>query len=375
MIIILYLDNSATTPILPEVKEKMMIYLTEEFGNPSGKFYDLAVHAKDAVEEARSHVAKLLHAKNNEILFTSGATESNNTVLKGIADRYSDRGKHIITSKAEHSSIMDVCEFLESKGYTITYLDVDHFGRVYPKDVKQAITSDTILVSIFWGNNELGSLNDIAKISQYCLEEDVIFHTDATQVTGKIDLDLESYKGISFLSCSAHKMHGPKGVGALFVRSDDYGKLIEFTPLLHGGGQEKELRSGTYSVHNIVGFGEAVRIAIEQLQTNSKKLLDLEVKAKMLLIEKFSDNIAFNSDDENKIPGILNVRFKGVNNQILLKKLAPVIAASSGSACSSTKPSHVLQAIGLSLQEVRESVRFSFSPYIKTDELEIFKDL
>ncbi|NMA91051.1 MAG: cysteine desulfurase [Amphibacillus sp.] len=371
----LYLDNSATTPILPEVKEKMMIYLSEEFGNPSGKFYDLAVHAKDAVEEARGHVATLLQAKNIEIIFTSGATESNNTVLKGVTDRYHDKGKHIITSKAEHPSVMDVCAFLETKGFTVTYLDVDHFGRVNPEDVKQAITDDTILVSIFWGNNELGSLNDIKKISEYCLEKEVFFHTDATQVTGKIDIDLESYKGISFLSCSAHKMHGPKGAGVLFVRSDEYGQLIEFTPLIHGGGQEKELRSGTYAVHNIVGFGEAARIAKDQLETNQEQLQTLEDKAKSLLIEKFSNNIAFNSDDTNKIPGILNVRFKGINNQILLKKLAPVIAASSGSACSSTKPSHVLQAIGLSLSEVRESVRFSFSPYVEIEELEIFKQL
>ncbi|MCM3741914.1 cysteine desulfurase [Oceanobacillus luteolus] len=369
----LYLDNSATTSILPEVREKMLTFLTEEFGNPSGKFYDLAIHAKEAVEAARDHVGNLLGAKSLEIIFTSGATESNNTVLKGVAEHYSNKGKHIITSKAEHPSIMDVCEYLEDKGYEITYLDVDQFGRVNPEDVKQAFNDNTILVSIFWGNNELGSLNDIKKISQFCKDRNVFFHTDATQVTGKVDIDLEEYQGISFLSCSAHKMHGPKGVGALFVRSDEYGKLIEFTPLLHGGGQERELRSGTYSVHNIVGFGEAARIAKEQLSSNREQLKELEEKAKELLIEKFNDHIIFNSDDNNKIPGILNIRFKGINNQILLKKLAPVIAASSGSACSSTKPSHVLQAIGLSLQEVRESVRFSFSPYIEIDELDVFK--
>ncbi|WP_349774376.1 cysteine desulfurase family protein [Oceanobacillus luteolus] len=373
MITILYLDNSATTSILPEVREKMLTFLTEEFGNPSGKFYDLAIHAKEAVEAARDHVGNLLGAKSLEIIFTSGATESNNTVLKGVAEHYSNKGKHIITSKAEHPSIMDVCEYLEDKGYEITYLDVDQFGRVNPEDVKQAFNDNTILVSIFWGNNELGSLNDIKKISQFCKDRNVFFHTDATQVTGKVDIDLEEYQGISFLSCSAHKMHGPKGVGALFVRSDEYGKLIEFTPLLHGGGQERELRSGTYSVHNIVGFGEAARIAKEQLSSNREQLKELEEKAKELLIEKFNDHIIFNSDDNNKIPGILNIRFKGINNQILLKKLAPVIAASSGSACSSTKPSHVLQAIGLSLQEVRESVRFSFSPYIEIDELDVFK--
>lgn len=375
MITILYLDNSATTPILPEVRKKMMIYLTEQYGNPSGKFYDLAEQAKHAVEEARSNVAKLIGANNHEIIFTSGATESNNTVLKGVSDHYSKKGKHIITTKAEHPSIIDVCEFLESKGFEVTYLDVDQYGRVNPEDVKNAISDQTILVSIFWGNNELGSLNDIQAISQYCLNKNVLFHTDATQVMGKIEINLEDLEGVSFLSCSAHKMHGPKGVGALYVRSDEFGKLIEFTPLLHGGGQEKELRSGTYSVHNIVGFGEAARIARKNLAINRKKLLELEKIAKELLKNKFKNKIVFNCDDSNKIPGIINVRFKGINNQILLKKIAPVIAASTGSACSSTKPSHVLQAIGLSLQEVRESVRFSFSPYIEIEELEVFNEL
>lgn len=375
MITILYLDNSATTPILPEVREKMLIYLKEEFGNPSGKFYDLAVHAKEAVEQARANVASLIKAKDFEIIFTSGATESNNTVLKGVAEYYSKQGNHIITSKAEHPSIIDVCKFLESKGFEVTYLDVDKFGRVDPDDVKNAIKDNTILVSIIWGNNELGSLNDIDKISNYCFDKNILFHTDATQVTGKINIDLEKHKGISFLSCSAHKMHGPKGVGAMFIRSDQYGNLVKFTPLLHGGGQESELRSGTYSVHNIVGFGEAAKIAKQRLKSNYERLQELENKAKNLLSEKFGDKIIFNSDNKNKIPGIINVRFKGINNQILLKKLAPVIAASSGSACSSTKPSHVLQAIGLSLKEVRESVRFSFSPYNDINELDIFKEL
>lgn len=353
----------------------MLIYLNEEFGNPSGKFYDLAVNAKKAVDEARNNIAALLNSKDHEIIFTSGATESNNTVLKGVADYYSDHGNHIITSKTEHPSVMDVCQFLEKRGYKVTYLNVDKYGRVNPDDVMKSITNETILVSIIWGNNELGSLNDIKTISDYCKEKGVFFHTDATQVAGKIKIDLEDYKGISFLSCSAHKMHGPKGVGALFVRSDEYGKLIDFTPLLHGGGQENELRSGTYAVHNIIGFGEAAKIAKENLTLNIEKLQQLENNAKKLLIDKFKDNIVFNSDDRNKIPGIINVRFKGINNQILLKKLSPVIAASSGSACSSTKPSHVLQAIGLELKEVRESVRFSFSPYIKLTDLDIFKEL
>lgn len=373
--IILYLDNSATTPILEEVRQKMMTYLDQQYGNPSSKYYDLAVHAKEAIDEARENVASLINSKTKEIIFTSGATESNNTVLKGVADYYRNLGNHIITSKVEHPSVKEVCEYLEERGFEITYLDVDRCGRVNPKDVENAISNKTILVSIIWGNNELGSLNDIKTISDICKTKNVLFHSDATQVVGKIKVDVNSYDGISFLSFCAHKMHGPKGVGALFVRSNKFGELIKFTPLLHGGGQENNLRSGTYAVHNIVGFGEAARIAKERLEENFIKLQQLEKKAKEILQEKFKDLISFNSDDRNKIPGIINVRFKGINNQILLKKLAPVIAASSGSACSSTKPSHVLQAIGLDIKEIRESVRFSISPYIDLEELEILKDL
>lgn len=375
MINILYLDNSATTPILDEVRQKMIIYLEKEFGNPSSKFYDLAVNAKEAVEEARQHIAKLINAKPSEIIFTSGATESNNTIIKGVADYYSNKGKHIITSKAEHSAVLDVCEYLEERGYKVTYLDVDRYGRVDPENLQEAITEETILVSIIWGNNELGSLNDIKAISEICKQHDIFFHTDATQVIGKIKVNINELKGISFLSFSAHKMHGPKGIGAIFVRSNKYGELIQFTPLLHGGGQENGIRSGTYAVHNIVGFGEAARIAEERIDENYQKLLLLERKTKDMLLAKFKHVLVFNSDEQNKIPGVINVRFKGINNQILLKRLAPIIAASSGSACSSTKPSHVLQAIGLDLKEIRESVRFSLSPYIKLEDLEILKEL
>lgn len=371
----LYLDNSATTAVLPEVKEKMLTYLTEEFGNPSSKYYNLAVHAKEAIEEARKNVALLLNAKENEIFFTSGATESNNMILKGVADYYSTKGKHIITSKVEHKSVIDVCKFLETKNFEVTYLDVDQYGRINPDELLNTIREDTIIVSIIWGNNELGSLNDIKQISQICYDRQVFFHTDATQVLGKFPIDLQSLKGISFLSCSAHKLHGPKGVGATFIRSDEFGNPIPITPLLHGGDQENGIRSGTQAVHNIVGFGEAARIAYENLEKNIHQLQNLEKKLTLLLKQNFGDKIVFNSDDKNKIPGIINVRFVGLNNEILLKTIAPVIAASTGSACSSTSPSHVLKATGLNLDEIRESVRFSLSPYISLSELDIFNEL
>ena len=371
----LYLDNSATTPILPQVKDKMMTFLESEYGNPSGKYYDLAVNAKSAIKESRYHLANLINSNESEIIFTSGATESNNMALKGVADYYTDKGNHMITSKAEHSAVRDVFSYLEGRGMEVTYLDVDRYGRVDPEDVRDSIKDETLLVSVMWGNNELGSLNDIPSISQICKEQNVYFHTDATQVLGKVEVDWTKLDGISFLSCSAHKMHGPKGVGALVVRSDQYGKLIPFTPLFHGGGQENGFRSGTYSVHNIVGFGEAAKIAKKEFKKNKETLEQLEAKLQGILIEKFDQNIRFNSDQKDKIPGIINVRFIGLNNEVLLKKLSPIIAASTGSACSSAKPSHVLQATGLDLTAVRESIRFSFSPYTSIEDVEIFREL
>ncbi len=284
----LYLDNSATTPLLPEVKEAMLPYLLEEFGNPSSKYYSFAVNAKEAVENARNNVALLLGSKPEELTFTSGSTETNNMVLKGVADYYQSKGKHIITSKTEHPSVLDTCEYLERKGFEITYLDVDGYGRVSCEDLEEALREDTILVSIMWGNNELGSLNPIENISQnYALIKGYLFHTDATQVIGKVDLTLEDYPGISFLSCSAHKFHGPKGTGVAYIRRDEYGISTPLTPLIHGGGQEQGIRSGTLAVHNIVGMGKAAELAYHSLQENIDKLNRLEEKLRDLLLEKF----------------------------------------------------------------------------------------
>ncbi|MCK6207704.1 aminotransferase class V-fold PLP-dependent enzyme [Bacillus infantis] len=371
----LYLDNSATTPLLPEVRDAMLPYLLEEFGNPSSKYYSKAMNANTAVEQARENVSILLGCKAEELTFTSGSTETNNMILKGTANYYQTKGKHIITSKAEHPSILDTCEFLESKGFHITYLDVDQYGRVSVEMLENALTDDTILVSLMWGNNELGSLNPIKEISALCKEKGILFHTDATQVVGKIDFSLEEYPGISFLSCSAHKFHGPKGTGVSFIRRDEYGVPIPVTPLLHGGGQESGIRSGTLAVHNIVGMGKAAELANDHLVKNISKLNRLEEKLTTLLNEKFGSNIVFNNDTGNKIPGILNVQFKGVNNEILVKKLAPIIAVSTGSACSSSKPSHVLSSIGLTLNEIRNTVRFSLSHLITEEDLMVFKSL
>jgi cysteine desulfurase len=372
----LYLDNSATTQVLPEVKDAMLPYLLEEFGNPSSKYYKLASHAKDGVDTARKNVARLLGCEDHEVIFTSGATESNNFIIKGIAHSFKHIGNHIVTSKVEHPSVLETCKFLEQNGYRVTYLDVDSFGRVDLKQLLKAIEEEKpILVSIMWGNNENGSLNPIKEIASICKENQVLFHTDATQVIGKVRLDLSQFEGITFLSCSSHKFHGPKGIGATFLRKDELGLNIPITPLLHGGGQENEVRSGTLPTHNIVGMGKAAEIAFHHLEKNIENLQSLEFHLTNILSEKFKDKIMFNNDFKDKIPGILSVQFKGINNEVLVRNLAPVMAVSTGSACSSSKPSHVLAAMGLSIDEIRSTIRISLSAYTSLEELGIFKSL
>lgn len=371
----LYLDNSATTQIHPDVKEAMLPYLMEEFGNPSSKYYNYAVNAKNAVEDARANVARLIGCQSDEIIFTSGSTESNNFILKGIADQRKDLGRHIITSAVEHPSVLEVYYYLSSNGFNLTILPVDPLGCVSIEAVKAALREDTIIVSIQWGNNELGSLNPISEIATLCEEEGIFFHTDATQVMGKYVVNLEDYPGISAMSISGHKFFGPKGVGATFLRKDQYGIFPKITPLLHGGGQEYNLRSGTLAVHNIVGFGVACKIAGHNLLTHIKKLQDLETYLLTVLRNKFSNHIKVNNETSNKIPGIVSVQFIGINNEILVKKLAPIMAVSTGSACSSSKPSHVLAAVGLTIDEIRSTLRFSLSPYTNREDLDIFLQL
>jgi cysteine desulfurase len=371
----LYLDNSATTQVHPEVKDAMLPYLMEQFGNPNSKYYSVAENAKNAVKEARNSLASLLGCTDSEIIFTSGSTESNNMIIKGVADYYSNQGNHIITSKVEHPSVLETCRYLETKGFEVSFLDVDQFGRIDAEALKNEIKDTTILVSLIWGNNELGSLNDLEAISAICLEKNIYLHTDATQVIGKVEIDLSNYPGLTFLSFSGHKFHGPKGIGGTFIRKDRYDLLTKITPLLHGGGQEQGIRSGTLPVHNIVGIGKAAELAKINAVDNIDRLIELENHLTDLLNEKFSGHIVFNNDVTHKIPGILSVQFKSVNNEMLVKKLAPIIAASTGSACSSTKPSHVLAAIGLSVDQVRNTIRFSMSCFTNKDDLDVFNQL
>jgi cysteine desulfurase len=367
----IYLDNSATTAIAPEVLDAMLPYLKEEFGNPSSKYYTLAENAKKALEKARQQVADFIGCESDEVIFTSGATESNNFILKGVADYYQNKGKHIVTSKVEHPSIIESCKYLESKGYKVTYLDVDHYGRVDINEIEKLLTSDIkpILVSIMWGNNEIGSLNDVPAISELCMKNDVFFHTDATQVMGKTPVVLDDHPGINFLSCSAHKLHGPKGVGACIIRKSKLGTKTNITPLLHGGGQENDYRSGTHAVHNIVGFGKAAELAQQHLNENINKLAELEAEVKDVLVKKFGEILVFNNDDQQKIPGLLSIQLKGINNELFIKKTADQLALSTGSACSSSKPSHVLAAAGKSLDEVRTTIRITLSTDTNVEEM------
>jgi len=364
----IYLDNSATTPIKQEVYEAMIPYLTTEYGNPSSKYYDLAVNARQAVENAREQVAKLIGAKPEEIIFTSGATESTNMIIKGVADykkHYEKKGNHIITSKVEHKATINTCKFLNGeiysnsdatfslsseiqkvdRGYEVTFLDVNEYGQVMPEVLEKAVKDTTTIASIIWGNNEIGSLNNIEQLCQICHSKGIVFHTDATQVLGKLDVDVSKID-VEFLSVSAHKVNGPKGIGAVYIKSDDYG-LPPFSAFIHGGEQENGMRGSTLAVHDIVGFGKAAEIALRDKEVTLKQYKDLNDK---LLRELQSvPNIRILGDLQNRLPGIYSIIIdkKDFNNERFLKKVSKEFALSSGSACTAGQPSHVLQAMGL----------------------------
>ena len=360
----IYMDYSATTPIDPRVAQKMIPYITEHFGNPASRSHPYGWEAEEAVEEARAQVAALVNADPREIVFTSGATESNNLALKGIAEFYQDRGKHIITVKTEHKAILDTARELERKGFEVTYLDVLENGLIDLDVLKAAIRPDTILVSVMMVNNEIGVIQDVEAIGELCRDKGVFFHVDAAQATGKVAIDLQKLK-VDLMSFSAHKTYGPKGVGALYVRRKP---RVRLEAQMHGGGHERGMRSGTLATHQIVGMGEAFRIAKEEMDEESARIKALRDRLWAGL--STMEEVHINGDMTQRVPHNLNVSFNFVEGESLMMAIKDV-AVSSGSACTSAslEPSYVLRALGRSDELAHSSIRFSVGRF--TTEAEI----
>ncbi|MGN0808911.1 MAG: cysteine desulfurase NifS [Christensenellales bacterium] len=351
-----YMDNAATTSLHKEVLDAMMPYLTDMYGNPSSLYY-FGQETHKAIENARHQVAAALNAEDNEIIFTGCGTEADNMALKGIADRYQKKGKHIITSAVEHHAILHTCEYLEKHGYEVTYLPVDEYGRVTAQQVSDAIRDDTILVSIMFGNNEVGTIMPVKEIGAVCREKGVFFHTDAVQAVGHVKIDVKDMN-IDMLSLSAHKFHGPKGVGALYVR-----KGIVVPPLLHGGAQERRKRAGTENVAGIVGLGKAIEIACSDIDGTAGRIAKLRDKL-IAGIPAAIPEVKLNGHPTERLPGNVNFSIKYIEGESILLMLdLNGIAASSGSACTSGSldPSHVLLAMGLPHEIAHGSVRLTLS--------------
>ncbi len=362
----IYLDYASTTPVDPRVASKMMEFLTPdgEFGNPASRSHRFGWKADEAVEEARSHVANLVNCDPREVVWTSGATEADNLAIKGVARFYKSKGNHIITSKIEHKAVLDPCRQLEREGFEVTYLDPDDKGVISPEAVKAAIKDSTVLVSIMHINNELGTVNDISKIGDVTRDKGIFFHVDAAQSTGKVNIDLEKMS-VDLMSFSAHKTYGPKGVGALYVRRKP---RVRLEALIHGGGHERGMRSGTLATHQIVGMGEAFRLANKEMEEDHKKISNYHEK--FLDKVKEIDHVYINGDLNNKVPNILNVSFNFVEGESLIMALKD-IAVSSGSACTSAslEPSYVLRALGRKDELAHSSIRFSFGRFTSDDDV------
>ena len=363
----IYLDYSATTPVDPRVAEKMMQYLTLDgiFGNPASRSHRFGWQAEEAVDEARNHIAELIGADPREIVFTSGATESNNLAIKGIAHFYRNQGKHIITCKTEHKAVLDPCRYLESDGFEVTYLDPQSNGLVTLDQIRDAMRDDTILVSLMHVNNEIGVIQDVAAIGELCRSRKIFFHVDAAQSAGKLPIDVEAMK-IDLLSMSAHKIYGPKGIGALYVRRKP---RVRLEAQMHGGGHERGMRSGTLPTHQIVGMGEAFRLAGLEMAEESARILALRDRLWNGL--KSIEEVHINGDLEHRVPGNLNVSFAYVEGESLMMGLKD-LAVSSGSACTSAslEPSYVLRALGMSDELAHSSIRFSIGRFTTAEEID-----
>ncbi|CFQ30864.1 MULTISPECIES: IscS subfamily cysteine desulfurase [Yersinia] len=363
----IYLDYAATTPVDPRVAEKMMQYLTLDgiFGNPASRSHKFGWQAEEAVDIARNDIAALVGADPREIVFTSGATESDNLAIKGAANFYQKKGKHIITCKTEHKAVLDTCRQLEREGFEVTYLAPQSNGIIDLKQLEAAMRAETILVSIMHVNNEIGVVQDIAAIGEMCRSRGIIFHVDATQSVGKLPIDLSKLK-VDLMSFSAHKVYGPMGIGALFVRRKP---RIRIEAQQHGGGHERGMRSGTLPVHQIAGMGEAYRIAKEEMESEAARLRSLRLRLWNGL--KDIEEVYLNGDLESGAPGILNVSFNYVEGESLIMALKD-LAVSSGSACTSAslEPSYVLRALGMNDELAHSSIRFSLGRFTTEEEID-----
>ncbi|MHC5737708.1 cysteine desulfurase family protein [Nostoc sp.] len=364
----IYLDCHATTAVDERVLAAMLPYFTEKFGNPASISHVYGWEAEAAVKQTREILAAAINATPEEIVFTSGATEANNLAIKGVAEAYFKKGQHIITVATEHSAVIDPCNYLKSLGFEITILPVQKDGLIDLTELKKALRAETILVSVMAANNEIGVLQPLAEIGEMCHEHNIIFHTDAAQAIGKIPLDVQAMK-IDLMSLTAHKVYGPKGIGALYVRRRN--PRVQLAPQQHGGGHERGMRSGTLYTPQIVGFGKAVEIALAEQATETQRLTELRQR----LWEQLSqvEGIHLNGHSQQRLAGNLNISVEGVDGAALLLGLQPVMAVSSGSACSSTNtaPSHVLTALGHPQQLAYASIRFGIGRFNTQEEIDI----
>ena len=361
----IYLDYSATTPVDPRVAEQMIPWLTEKFGNPASRSHAYGWEAEKAVEEAREQVARLVNADSKEIIWTSGATESNNLAIKGAAQFYQGKGKHIVTVKTEHKAVLDTTRELERHGFEVTYLDPMENGLVDLEQFKAALRPDTVLASVMYVNNEIGVIQPIEQMGEICRGKGVIFHVDAAQATGKVVIDLAKLK-VDLMSFSAHKTYGPKGIGALYVRRKP---RIRLEAQMHGGGHERGLRSGTLATHQIVGMGEAFRLAREEMATESERIRMLRDR----LWNGLSDieQVFLNGDMDSRVPHNLNISFAFVEGESLMMAIKDT-AVSSGSACTSAslEPSYVLRALGREDELAHSSIRFTIGRFTTEEEID-----
>ncbi len=364
----IYMDNHATTPVDPRVLEAMLPYFNGRFGNAASRNHSFGWEAEEAVDKARASIAAIIGAKPKEIIFTSGATESDNLAIKGGVEFYKEKGSHVITCVTEHKAVLDSCRALERQGRaTVTYLPVDPYGMVDPDDVRKAITDGTVLITIMWANNEIGTIHPVAEIGRIAKEKGILFHCDAVQAIGKVPVSAEA-AGIDLMSLTAHKIYGPKGVGALYVRSK--APRARLSPIIDGGGHERGMRSGTLNVPGIVGFGAACAIAAHEMAEEAQRLTDLRGRLHAGICERL-DDVHLNGHPTQRLPGNLNLSFAYVEGESLLMGINDV-AVSSGSACTSAtlEPSYVIRALGVSDELAHSSIRFGLGRFNTAEEVD-----